>query len=246
MAPINHTNEEMKEIIMKRIESGRVTMRSRLYFGLRLGAVVSISVLVLLVSVALSTFILFSIRISGHEALLHFGSRGVFTFFHVFPWPLLVIDLLLVALLEMLLRKFRFGYRSPILYLLLGLVALSISLGFFVDRGTPVNDLLFIRSRHHALPAPFGVFYERVPIHHVLSDGICRCTITSIRGNMMYAEDRTLGTTTNFTIFVPPDNPDATTTGLGVGDTVFVIGDVEGGTLRAVGIRSFHVLQPIK
>lgn len=242
--PINHTNKEMKEIILKRIGSEHVAMRSRFYFGLRLAAVIGVAALVLLVSVAISTFILFSVRVSGHNTLLHFGSRGIITFIHVFPWFLVVVDGLLVLLLESLLRRFRFGYRSPILYLLLGLVALSVALGLFLDRGTPLNDALFDRAHHHGLPAPLEGFYQNARMGHVPADGICRCTITSIEGNVIHAKDDVTGTTTNFTIVVPMDNPDATTTGLREGDTIFVIGDAGDGTIKAFGLRSFGQLTP--
>ena len=52
----------------------------------------------------------------------------------------------------------------------------------------------------------------------------------------MVADPRS-GTTTPLTVVFPLHDDRATTTGLKVGDRVFLAGDKEGGVIRAFGVR---------
>jgi hypothetical protein len=99
---------------------------------------------------------------------------------------------------------------------------------------TPFNDSLF-EGREH-LPSPFRGLYEGA--HHQLppGSGICRCTILSIDGNKLTVED-TRDATTTLTVVLPADDGRATTTGLKIGDTVFIAGHEEDGVFEAFGLR---------
>ena len=142
-------------------------MRPRAYFVLQVAALVFLGLVVLLVSVFIFNFILFSIRINRTDLLLGHGPRGWGAFIRFFPWTLLIIDVALIALLEWLLRQFRFGNKVPVLYLLAGLLLATAVVGLVVDRGTPLNDDLF-QMRHGLLP-PFGDVYGGVR-HHDADD----------------------------------------------------------------------------
>lgn len=213
-------------------------MRPRLYFTLQIATVAIVAVLSLLLSIFIFNFILFSIRINGHDAFLSFGSRGLQRFIVYFPWLTLLIDIILILLLEWLIRKFRFGYRIPILFLVLGIISLTVIAGFVLDRGTYFNDRLMDRAEHEGLPPPLSGLYHGAqrPPH----DGICRCTITAINGAQLTVADFRNGATTTFTVLLPSDNPHATSTHLNVGDVVFVAGDYDGDeddVIRAFGVR---------
>jgi hypothetical protein len=67
--------------------------------------------------------------------------------------------------------------------------------------------------------------------------GMCRCTVVSVSGNTIIADDVDESTTTRLTIIVPSDSPTATTSTLKAGDVFFVAGDREGGIIKAFGIR---------
>ncbi len=235
----NHTEKKnMRDRILEKIESRELSMRPKIYFTLKIAALVVVALATLIISIFIFNFILFSIRINSHDSLLSFGPRGITTFIFFFPWWLLLFDIALVALLEWLVRSFRFGYRVPILYLLLGILALTTLTALALDRGTDLNDRLLVRADHHELFFA-DEFYEgaRRPMP---GSGVCICTITGIEGSTLTVADSRSGTTTSLTVLLPANDPRATTSELLVGDTVFIAGDVDDGVIRAFGVRKLH------
>lgn len=151
--------KNLKDKVLGTIQSGEVTMRPRLYFSLQVAGLALLSFAVLVISVFIFNFILFSLRINHQDMLLGVGPRGWIPFLQFFPWPWLAIDIGLILILESLLRNFRLGYRVPALYLLGVLLFFTVAVAAVIDRGTPINDRLF--ERRHELPSPVGEFYLR-------------------------------------------------------------------------------------
>ena len=231
----NHPKETIRDAILRKIRGGELSQHSRLYFMLHVAAVVLVALVVLTLSVLIFNFILFSIRINNHDSLLGFGPRGLETFLLIFPWPLLLIDVALVFVLESLLRRFRFAYKIPVLYLLAGLILAAAACALFIDSGTNVNDRLLNRADRHELPF-FGDVFEQAR-RPMPGSGVCVCTITAIAGDTLQVADTRSGSTTDLTVLLPPNDPRATTTSLKVGDTVMIAGDVEQGVIHAFGVR---------
>jgi hypothetical protein len=234
----NDTQKErgIKESILGKIDANELTMHTKTYFMLKAGILGAIVFCVLVISVLICNFILFSIRINGHDSLLYFGSRGFLTFLTFFPWTLLVLDIVFIVLLERLARKFRFGYLSPALYLFLGFFTVVISTGFFIDRVTDFNNDLLIRAQEHRLQQPFGDLYEHARYVSPPESGIYRGVITDISGNIITLYNVDVGTTSIFAVVVPSGDPNATSS-LHVGETVFIAGDARDGIIHAFGMR---------
>jgi hypothetical protein len=214
-------NITFKDRVLKDIETNDVKAYSKAHFVFRMVLLIVIAVVVLLISIFLFNYLFFTLRTSGRGSLLEFGLRGLIPFIVFFPWLLLLLDIFLIFILEWLLRKFRFGYRTPVIYLLLALMAVSISAGYFIDRVTGFNEALLRDADAHSLYGPFGDFYEnanRPPIE----DSMCKCVITSIQGNIIGAEGVTENGTTSLTIITPENYPALTS--LKVGDIIFVLG----------------------
>lgn len=231
----DHT-ESLRDKIFAQIKTERITMRPRLYFTLQIAAVAFVAMLVLLASIFIFNFILFSIRINSHDAFLQFGPQGLKNFIIFFPWPILLLDIAFIVLLEWLIRKFRFGYRIPMVYLVGALLVLTFATGFALDRGTYLNELLMDRDEHQGLPGPFGGLYHHA--RRAPHDGICRCVITAIEGPMLTVADFREGATTTYSVLLPENDHHATTTGLSVGDIVFVAGERDAsGVIHAFGVR---------
>jgi hypothetical protein len=150
---------DIKDRVLGKIRRGEVAMHSSSYFLLKLVALVAVVLLALGVSILICTFILFTVRINIHDAFTHTGPSGWWFFARFFPWHLLVLDVILIALAEWLMRSFRFAYRSPTLYLLFALVALALALGLFIDRDTSFNNEMLNRARLHHLPPPLDDMY---------------------------------------------------------------------------------------
>lgn len=151
--------DDLKQKILTKIREGEVVMRPRFYFTLKAAALALVALAVLALSVFICNFIFFMIRLNGHESLLaHPG--GFFLFLRFFPWELLALDVALVLFLEWMLKRFKFAYQKPTLYLALALVVVVLSAGFAIDRGTRFNDRVLMRADRGGLPPPFVQIYE--------------------------------------------------------------------------------------
>jgi hypothetical protein len=228
----------MRDSLLKKIEAHEVSMRPKIYYSLQVAALVLLALAVLVVSIFVFNYILFTIRISNQDSFLGFGPRGIWAFIYLFPWWLLLVDVTLVYLLERVLRQFKFGYRSPVLYLLLGLFVVTGSTAFALDRGTTFNDRILIHAEHHGLPPPFGMVYTYVRHPLPPDSNFCTCVIEDINGNILFLRDANGSTT--FTAKLPLNDPRATTTFLREGDTIFIAGDLDDGAIRAFGIRKIQ------
>ena len=137
-------------------------MHPKYYFWLRVAAVALVSFAALVVSVVICNFILFSIRINSQDVFLSFGPRGWGAFLYFFPWKLFIVDILLVGLLLWLLRQFTFGYKSPLLYMFLGLFVFTVGAGLLLDRATGLNEHFLREAEERRLPPPMRDFYVKV------------------------------------------------------------------------------------
>lgn len=234
----NNTNDTMQEKVLAAIAEQRVAMRPKLYFTAKIMLLAVVAVVVLVLSIAIVNFMLFGIRLNSHETLLGFGPRGFWLFFLRFPWALLIFDIGAIALLSYLMRQFRFGYRTPFIYILLALAVTSAALGFVVDRGTPFNDQLYEQARVQRLPPPFAGIYSGMRREWDEREGMCHCTVLSIDDDTLIVAD-VRDADTQYTVVFPPDEAFATTSGVSVGDTVLIAGDVdESGVIHAFGLRA--------
>lgn len=227
--------EPLKDRIMADIREGRVTMRPKIFFVLKLALLVGLAVATVAVSAFIVNFILFSIHINSHDTLLQFGPRGWQAFVMFFPWHLLLLDMLLVFGLTRLVRHFRFGYQLPALYVLGGLIGLTLLAGAALEGRTPLNERLD-EMRERGLPPPIGGMYRGARMMPPPGSGVCRCTILAIDGNVLVVQD-TRRSTTTLRVLLPLNDLRATTTGLKVGDRIFIAGEEIEGTLHAFGVR---------
>lgn len=233
----DNTSQTTKESVLAKIRERRIGMRSKLSFTFETALAGFVALVILAVSVAIVSFILFGLRVNGHESLLAFGPRGIGSFLLIFPWPLLLLDVLLIVFLESLLRRFKFGYRSPILYLLLGLLAVAIAAGLALDRGTSFNDDLLQHADHGDLPAPFGELYEHVRAPAPHEHGIYRGTITAIGTSTMTMAHDDLDRDTDESSYTVVFPDGYATSSLSVGERVYVAGDEEDHVIRAFGVN---------
>jgi len=150
----------LKDSILQKIKENEVRMKPKAYFTARMIALAAVALLILVLTVFIFNFIFFSMRVSHHMSLMRSGGHGFLLFLALFPWTLLLADVALIALLENLLRRFRFAYRHPALYIFLILLAVGISAGLVLDRHTPLNDHFLRRADEHGLPGPMNQFYE--------------------------------------------------------------------------------------
>lgn len=228
------TSHDLKDEVLNKIRTGDVHMKPKSYFALKIILLAFVAALVVIVAAWLVSFIIFSLNISERSTLLGFGWRGVRTFLWLFPWRLLLVEIVLIALLGTLIRYFRFSYQSPMLYSLLGGMILSGLLALVMNSGA-VQEALLQQHRQSNLPL-IGSMYERVERPERPDDQpeVIRGVIMGIEQNMM-----TVKNADEETALINVLLPESAFLGpvFMIGDEVFVAGDLVGDTLQAYGIK---------
>lgn len=230
----HNQDKNIKDEILRKIEAHELSMRPKVYFTLKVVVFTLLAFAVLVVTVFIFNFILFFFRLNSLAMLPGFGARGFIAFIRFFPWEFLLLDILLIFALQWVVRKFRFGYKTPTLYVLGGLVVVTALCGFIIDRGTYFNDFLLHRADEQRLPMPFGKMYMQAR-HSLQTSGICRCLIVAINGNIVTVKD--FDGSLPYTIVLPENSRRATTTYLKIGDRVFIAADVKSGVIHAFGLK---------
>jgi hypothetical protein len=235
-----NNNQQPKEIhdeVLEQIRSGKLRMKPRLFFVLKAALVTILMVLILTLSVWLASFISFGLRLSGHESLLGFGARGIGIFVSIFPWWLALLDLLLIGLVSWLLRRFKFGYRKPVLYLLGGVLVCGVGAGLLFDRETSFHDDRLEEAEAGELGGPLESVYERTRQPAPEEYGIYRGYVVSTdeRSFVITHDDFDDDDDDGSWTILPPRQFDMRQ--VQVGDRVYVAGEREGESIEAYGIK---------
>ena len=217
------------EKILEAIREKKVSMRPRTYFILRMAALLSIAIAVLIVSVFIFGFIFWSVTMSGQSLLLGFGTPGWLIFLTLFPWWLLLLDVALLILFESLMRQFSFGYRVPVLYLLIALLLGSATIGILLEDFIHVQERIGVRVQNHQIPVLSGWYDSAAHPSH--SSEVCKCLVVGIGTSTLFVTDEW-----DFATVTPAREEvmfaDASTTsGFKIGDQIFIIGRETGRVL---------------
>lgn len=223
----------IQENVLKKIHEGAVSMHSRTYFVLRTLSITLAALITLALAFFAFSFIYFSVQESGSQFLLGFSQQGILTFFALFPWSLLLLALAFLVALELVLRNFSFGYRTPVLRTFLWVVLVGI-LGSVLFSFTPIHSILLNEADNDQLPV-LGPLYKQVHGPH-REHGVYRGFITTIhstRFEISYNDSDHDSDDGTWTVY-PPRGYDLRT--LSVGDNVYIAGRLFGGVVYAYGI----------
>lgn len=220
--------------ILEKIQKNELVARPKKYFRLKITGLITIALATLVISIFLFSFILFDLRVSGQISLIGFGSNGFTLFLLLFPWKLLLFDLVLIFFLGWFLRTFRFGYKTPVLYLLVGVLTSIIVVGFIVDNNTSFHDYLLHEADQHLLLPIINDFYEQVRMPPPREYGIYRGTITAIGTDTLRVNlDNPMGTGTVTPIQVLTPISEGTSSAE-IGERIFITGEIINGQIHAV------------
>lgn len=235
-----HEQSKIVEAVQAQIRAGRLRMHSSAYFIARAVLLVILLMGVFVFSTIIVNFILLTIHLQGHHALLNFGPRGWLAFLTFFPWPLFLIDLLLIGGSIALIRTFRFGYSRSVLALLGGTAFAVIVLGFCIEEYTGINGALIEEGDRVALPEPLQTFVVSLSTPPPFRQGVCRCEVVDILpDNRIIARDVRNGAP--LTIVVPEGFGTSTTHTLTVGDIIYIAGDYDEDNDADDSIRIFGI-----
>lgn len=232
-------DNSLKDNILKSIEDGKITMKPKWYFVLRAVLLISGIVLAVLALLYLVSFIIFILHQTGSWFVPEFGMNGITEFLVSFPWLIVLVAILFLVLLEILVRRYSFGYQKPLLYTTIGVLVL-VTGGGFVVAATPLHRSLFDSAREEHLPLAGGLYKQFGTPHR---DNVAIGSITEIEDETGYMiQDRRdqifeilFGNDTDF-----PDGNNFV-----VGDSIAVFGNrTDDNTIQAIGIRKVTGTEP--
>lgn len=218
----------MDQDVIKKIESGEIKMRPKSYFVWRSVLVIGSAVFVFLVSALIVGLVFFAMRESGATVLPGLGAAGWRELLNIFPWITIILAVLLTFALSVILRRYSFAYRKPLLYLPLAVIVLIFAAGYIVDASHLHRDISDFTEAHHT--PGIEPFYRH--LRDIGNDKIAIGEIQEI--------------STSQIIINPPDNHKLTIIltsqtqmpdNLVIGDRIDVIGDRDDDTVSAIAIR---------
>ena len=117
-------NKNFTDNIISKIKERGLHMRPRWHFALQTLGVVLLSVIAFVLAVFLLSWVYFILHANGAWLLPAFGQRGWLGFARSFPALPAIAGLVLLMVLALVLEKFRWAYRLPLLYVGLGVLGL--------------------------------------------------------------------------------------------------------------------------
>lgn len=226
----NLQNSALATKILEKLKSGKVKMRPKIYFILKavliaLGIFVAILFLLYFIS-----FIVFALRASGVWYLHSFGFRGIGASLRLLPWLLIFICAILIIVLEVVLKRFTFAYRQPILYSLLGIIIFSF-LGSFIMGKTSLHPTLFSQTQKGRFPIG-GPLYREYGMAKFRD--VHRGIVSEITNNGFILKTPD---SSNLSVIIVSKTRFPLGADIKEGDNVVVFGKRDDGTVKAFGIR---------
>ena len=135
----NSPKLHLEKAVMQKIKSGQVKMRPRMHFvvgplfmGAGLAGVITLAVF--FVNIAS-----FKLRTLGSFGYLWFGQYGIRPFLATFPWAAFVVAICGLVIGISLLRRYDISYKKSFVGLILGLIAVVLTVGWLMDL-TGINE----------------------------------------------------------------------------------------------------------
>jgi hypothetical protein len=245
MTPTSQHNTHIGDILQK-IQSKEISIHSKTFFRLKWLAFILLVIAICVISVALCSFILFTIRMTGQPYLLEFGSQGIKLAFIIFPWILFLVDGLLIILLGSLTRHTSFGYKIPGIYILIMVMVIVGLSGYVVESKTMFHRNMLMQADKKQLPV-FSSIYKNVrrapPLGYEIYRGVVVQEGEGYIDVNIDMEDG-LGTTTKITVTFPTTTPAMPR--IGLGQTIFVSGKITDGQIINARLKPIPQLPPLQ
>lgn len=227
----NTAHNSARERVLSAIREGRVVMRPKWHFFLLSSLLGVGGIVVFLTVVYLASFILFMLAQTGALAMPSFGPAGWHALVASIPWALLIFLALFLLILEILVRRFSFAYRRPLLYSALGILV-AVLIGGSVMAQTPLHKKFPRYAEIHHIPMAPRLYraYEHPRINNMR-----RGTVTELRmpaGFIMQTPFEN-----QLYVIITPRTRLPFGADFAVDDAVVVFGERTATTVQAFGIR---------
>jgi hypothetical protein len=227
------TDEQKKSVqqnVLAIIEAGQVKMRPRWHFVLQTALMVTGIVLAVLALLFTGSFIVFLLQQNGAWFAPAFGGHGLVELFLALPLIFIAIAIVFIILLQILVRRYEFGYGRPVLYSVIGITIFVVA-GSFLIAQTGLHEGLFMRAQNQHLPIAGGFYrqFGEPDVDHLITGIITKKTDNGFIMVGHHNEEYTV-TFTADTQF--PQGSD-----LEIGKAVVVLGDRDDNNITADGVE---------
>lgn len=226
-------NKSTSKELLNKIKKGELKKRSRFYFVFK-GFTYGLGlILVIIFSVMIGSFIIFSLRATGALFLPRFGFLGLKIFLFSFPWFLGLIVLILVLLIGWLVKKSPIVYRKPLLYSILAILILVLFSSFMFEK-TRFHTALFKKAQDYKLPV-IGSAYRGCCLKQIKNTYIGE--VTELAENGFYFKTRR---GQEFDVIFSKNTHFPFGRDIKVGDLLIVMGERQNSKILASGVRKIE------
>ncbi len=227
---MDEKSKKLQDKIFDAIKKGEVVMRPRWHFVLKTILITLGVVILSLVTIYLTSLIIFGLRETGIIFAPGLGLRGLFVFARALPWVLIILVGIFLIVLELLVKKYSFAYRKPLLFSVCGILAVVCITGWVLTR-TPMHGAIMQRMDHFNIPVVGHAYRDiREPMFHDAEMGKIM-VITPMGFDMENPRKEII------IVSVTPNTRIFRQVQLKRGDYVMVIGPRIGDMVEAFGIR---------
>jgi len=220
----------IKDSVLTKIKSGQIKMIPKWQFVLKAFMVILGIIILGLALLYLASFIIFTLRQSGAWFAPTFGINGIGAFITSLPWLLIIISILFLAFLEILVRKYSFAYRKPILYSLVALIGFVSVISLIIGQvGFHRSAFKFTKEGFIPFARPF---YEK--FGQMQADGIYFGEISQLKDSGFLMVNRQ---EKEYEVLFTPETRFPFGEDFAEGDNVVVLGDLNNSLITADGIR---------
>lgn len=156
----NTSKQSIEERVAAAIKAGEVAMRPKWHFVLKAALGICGSLLLLLAIVHILSLAIFVSRQNGIWAASAFGLKGLGLLLSSIPWLMILVGIVFVILLEVLVKKYAFAYRRPLIYSVLSIVIFTSLFSVAVAEST-FHENLERRAHDGNLPVA-GPMYKHM------------------------------------------------------------------------------------
>jgi magnesium-transporting ATPase (P-type) len=163
------SGQETKQIVDKIIET-KMQMHSRQYFLFQTVGKIVLTVLSILLSIYIVSFVLYYLNISGAIHLTRFGFSGLLDLLRSLPLLIVILALVSLSVVVVISTSYKLSYRNPLIYSFIIAVATVIVLSMIVAQ-TPFHSSVgsLLKQSDGLKFLPVELLEPRLaPLHHSL------------------------------------------------------------------------------
>lgn len=221
---------DFKKDILKKIKDGEIDMKPRWHFVLRSLLLILGIVTFVLLGIYILSFVFFFMQQSGVGFMPLYGFHGIIMFVVNSPWLLIVFAGSALVILQLLVHKYSFSYRQPMVYTVIGVIVLVL-LGSYAIEKTLLHQRLQGFVEQNKIPV-FGSLYRGIDDHR--PKNIVIGTIEEINEGDLTIESEKDGMVQVFILDETSRHPGVL---FEIGNNILVFGKREGSVIEAIGIR---------